>query len=644
MKDIDFALVETKRPPMYTAMKYWGKKPHNIWGAYIAHYTQEGDVILDPFSGSAIAAFEAVRCGRKAIAFDINPMTSFLIDVYSTEFSAARMGQAAGRIAAEVAGSPVYRRYMTVRCARCGAPNAEVQHTKWENGHPYEMGVACPACGRRYLAVPDGEMRALALEAEGLEIPFWYPADPFFESPSFSKSFVKNIGGGSFDRLWTKRNLFVLAYIFDRILQQPEQDLQKQLLFGFVQTLHLASKMCVPRRAGANRDFSTSWGRAAYLCSGRQMEMNPLLLFQRSCLGKQSVESALTSVKSHLGRVPSAKRYIPGMDVMAELQAHDILYGVVDIKELDKALPAQSISFVITDPPYGGLVQYLDLSCVWLVWLRQYSPLLSPCLEKEITVKKGQKGLEEYSRDFTRGIQNLHRVLKDDGRAVFTFHNKDLAVWKSFLHSLGQAGFCVENAIHQQNRRTGESNVANPYGTSASDFYIRCIKASGAGQPAPKIGFEAFVVNGAAAIIAARNEPAPYQVLFNGLLAAMSKAGLELDNFDTDIRRILQKHTGDVFETVRSPGRAGDRWWLRDRSLLSPQVPPLSQRVRGAIRGLYQKNDQYTLDEIIGEIFKQYPGDLTPDIRDIEAFVEEYAVRRGEKWVRREGQADGRKV
>jgi hypothetical protein len=25
MKDIDFALVEAKRPPMYTAMKYWAK-------------------------------------------------------------------------------------------------------------------------------------------------------------------------------------------------------------------------------------------------------------------------------------------------------------------------------------------------------------------------------------------------------------------------------------------------------------------------------------------------------------------------------------------------------------------------------------------------------------------------------------------
>ena len=86
LKDIDFALVEEKRPPMYTAMKYWGKKPHNIWNEYISVYTNEDGTVLDPFSGSAIAAFEAVKCGRRAIAFDINPLTSFLIEDYSTVF------------------------------------------------------------------------------------------------------------------------------------------------------------------------------------------------------------------------------------------------------------------------------------------------------------------------------------------------------------------------------------------------------------------------------------------------------------------------------------------------------------------------------------------------------------------------------
>ena len=30
-QDINYALVEEKRPPIYTSLKYWGKKPHNIW-------------------------------------------------------------------------------------------------------------------------------------------------------------------------------------------------------------------------------------------------------------------------------------------------------------------------------------------------------------------------------------------------------------------------------------------------------------------------------------------------------------------------------------------------------------------------------------------------------------------------------------
>ena len=60
-------MVETTRPPMYKATKYWGKKPHNIWGQFVEAYSAEGDIILDPFAGSAVAAFESVKLKRKAM-------------------------------------------------------------------------------------------------------------------------------------------------------------------------------------------------------------------------------------------------------------------------------------------------------------------------------------------------------------------------------------------------------------------------------------------------------------------------------------------------------------------------------------------------------------------------------------------------
>ena len=84
MEDINYASVEETRPPLYTAMKYWGKKPHNIWHNYIENYTSKKGAYLDPFSGSGISIFEAIKANRKAISFDLNPLNSFIIEVFST--------------------------------------------------------------------------------------------------------------------------------------------------------------------------------------------------------------------------------------------------------------------------------------------------------------------------------------------------------------------------------------------------------------------------------------------------------------------------------------------------------------------------------------------------------------------------------
>ncbi len=64
---INYALVEDTRPAMYRAMKYWGRKPHNIWSDYIDHYCPKDGVVLDPFMGSGISTFESLKLGRKII-------------------------------------------------------------------------------------------------------------------------------------------------------------------------------------------------------------------------------------------------------------------------------------------------------------------------------------------------------------------------------------------------------------------------------------------------------------------------------------------------------------------------------------------------------------------------------------------------
>src|SRR5208337_137387 len=41
-------------------------------------YSQEGDMVLDPFGGSGVTAIEAFLLGRRAIQNDLNPFANFI--------------------------------------------------------------------------------------------------------------------------------------------------------------------------------------------------------------------------------------------------------------------------------------------------------------------------------------------------------------------------------------------------------------------------------------------------------------------------------------------------------------------------------------------------------------------------------------
>lgn len=145
LPDINYALVEGIRPPMYRAMKYWGKKPHNIWSQFIERYCPPDGVVLDPFVGSGIAAFEAVKLGRKAIAFDLNPLSAFTIEVLSSTFEEAEFVSAFEKIEAAVQHDPVYQEHYT---RNISGQQGTVYNYRWN--HKDVMKVAAKiGAGRR---------------------------------------------------------------------------------------------------------------------------------------------------------------------------------------------------------------------------------------------------------------------------------------------------------------------------------------------------------------------------------------------------------------------------------------------------------------------------------------------------------------
>jgi hypothetical protein len=62
----------------YGVHPYFTRRPANVVRAYIERYSQEGDVVLDPFGGTGVTAIEAFLLGRSAIQNDLNPFANFI--------------------------------------------------------------------------------------------------------------------------------------------------------------------------------------------------------------------------------------------------------------------------------------------------------------------------------------------------------------------------------------------------------------------------------------------------------------------------------------------------------------------------------------------------------------------------------------
>lgn len=117
--------------------------------------------------------------------------------------------------------------------------------------------------------------------------------------------------------------------------------------------------------------------------------------------------------------------------------------------------PDSSIDLVITDPPFGDLVQYSELSDFFYVWLRlplknqypdvfsaEYTPKTLEAVANRFREPDDPNGF--YQRLLTACWKEAHRILKPGGMLAFTFHHSEDAPWVSVLESLFDAGFFLE--------------------------------------------------------------------------------------------------------------------------------------------------------------------------------------------------------
>lgn len=157
-----------------------------------------------------------------------------------------------------------------------------------------------------------------------------------------------------------------------------------------------------------------------------------------------------------------------------------------------ETIEAGSYDAVITDPPFGGLLHYSELSDFFYVWLRlvlkdkypdYFGAEYSPKALEAVANKARQEDPDAfYQRLLTECWKEAHRILKPSGILAFTFHHSEDAPWVSVLESLFDAGFYL---IATYPIRSDETKGSGEFGSRKIEYDIIhvCRKRTEAPQP-----------------------------------------------------------------------------------------------------------------------------------------------------------------
>ncbi|MBO0943683.1 DUF1156 domain-containing protein [Acidovorax temperans] len=114
-----------------------------------------------------------------------------------------------------------------------------------------------------------------------------------------------------------------------------------------------------------------------------------------------------------------------------------------------------SLDLVITDPPFGELMQYAELADFFYVWLRLVLKGKYPSVYATEHTPKSMEAVANpyrepdnpdgfYQRLLTGCWREAHRLLKPSGILAFTFHHSEDEPWVAVLESLFDAGYYLE--------------------------------------------------------------------------------------------------------------------------------------------------------------------------------------------------------
>lgn len=466
-------ITTTKATAIYNMHTYWSKKPHDAIRQYIRHFTDTGDVVFDPFCGSGGTALAALIEGRTAIAIDRSPAATFITKNYCSPQDIAALHTAFSKLT-EMVRKEIDWLYETC-CDRCGG---KAQTTTVI----YSQVFQCPRCLEKVPLFDCVEADSTTLKGK--------PKKVNVCPRCFRKGHTEVIRSqgekfGSYPVLVNYRCLNGCSPAKGSRQHNDADDTKRRFFKDFdLRKIEEIESATIPHPYPVGYDMTgfsryqrdalfyynvkevadlftkrNLWALAAIMDAASKLDCDTLrFCFSAMCLFVSRMHQDNSGTG---GNITKGTYYLP--QVFKDMQVFDsferkwnaIVKGVEEINSLDArwkvaistedsrrlmSIPANSVDYIFTDPPYSHTVQYGELNYVWEAWLR----FDTKWHNEEIIVNDVRGRSEaEWSEMMKASMAECYRVLKPGRWLTLCFHDEE-GTWELVQDFMAEVGFIVD--------------------------------------------------------------------------------------------------------------------------------------------------------------------------------------------------------
>lgn len=239
-----------------------------------------------------------------------------------------------------------------------------------------------------------------------------------------------------YHELFHTRQLLHLSLLAEAIAELAEP-VREAMAMAFSD--HLTTNCVMTHYAFGWRRLQPLFSVRAYRHVPRPVEVNPWL----DGIGRGTFPNAVHQVRRAIEWAQAPKQALVegGFSAPKRLNDQQPVASIVNANAQRLAFLADgSIDFVLTDPPYLDNIAYSELSDFFLPWLQQFGLVnderLDSLRENLAARSRDDADLIAFQRSLRRCCAEIARVLKPEGRLVFTFQHVTAGAWWALAAAL----------------------------------------------------------------------------------------------------------------------------------------------------------------------------------------------------------------